>query len=111
MTDGNRIAREWVEIREESKDSSFIFRPIDYPIPPARGRRHLKLIQQGKQKAEGVGEGLESGPTDKMEAASIGSWKVNKKILYVSIPGWEGKYQIEELQDDILVLHKLDMSD
>ena len=108
ITDESKIAREWVEIREESKDGSFVFRPTDFPIPPARGRRHLRLTQQEALTDEGTGEGLAAGPADKLEATSVGSWKIDKKTLYVSISGWEGEYQIEELKDDILVLQKLD---
>ena len=110
VTDENKIAREWVEIREESKDGSLVFRPADFPIPPARGRRHLKLTQLDKSTDEGTGEVLEAGPADKLQATSVGSWKVDKKTLYVGISGWEGEYQIEQLQDDILVLQKLDIA-
>ena len=110
VTNENKIAREWVEIREESKDGSLVFRPADFPIPPARGRRHLKLTQLEKSTDEGTGEVLEAGPVDKLEATSFGSWKIDKKTLYVGISGWEGEYQIEKLQDDILVLQKLEIT-
>lgn len=100
MKDENIISREWVEIREDSKGDTLVFRPVDYPIPPARGRRHLKLTQEGK------GKWLDEGPTDKLETVSEGNWKVDSNKLILNIPGWGKEYDIEELQKNIMVLHK-----
>lgn len=100
MTDEKKIAREWVEIREDSKDGSLVFRPIDYPVAPARGRRHLQLLQAGE------GSALEPGPTDRLQSSDKGNWSIDKQILRMNISGWEGDYNIEELQDNILILRK-----
>ena len=100
MTDENMIAREWVEIREDSKDGTLVFRPADYPVPPARGRRHLMLAKEGR------GQALDAGPTDRLESFGEGDWSIDGQILRLNISGWVGEYDIEDLQNNILVLQK-----
>ncbi len=100
MTNENLIARVWVEIREDSTDEKLVLRPTDYPIPPARGRRQLELTEIGQ------GQALEAGPADKLETVSHGGWSIEDQTLLLNIEGWEGTYEIEDLQDDILVLRK-----
>jgi hypothetical protein len=100
MTDVNMIARNWIEIREDSKDGTFVFRPDDYPVPPARGRRHLELTEIGESRTLGA------GPTDRLETKSEGKWTIDGEILRLNIQEWEGEYEIENLQDTILVLRK-----
>ncbi|HID49085.1 MAG TPA: hypothetical protein EYP40_05650 [Chromatiales bacterium] len=100
MTDDPILARRWIEIREESKDDILVFRPEDYPVPPARGRRHLELS------AEGQGRALGEGSTDRLETTSEGDWTTDGRTLRLSIPGWEGEYEILDLRDTILSLRK-----
>lgn len=100
MIDEKLISREWIEIREDSKDDMLVFRPANFPIPPARGRRHLKLTTEGQAKW------LDAGPTDKLETASEGNWKIDKNKLFLNIPGWEKEYEIVELNQNKMVLIK-----
>ena len=99
MVDAGRIARHWVEIREESQGDRLVFRPFEAPIPPARGRRSLVL------KPGHAAESRSPGPTDRAVGAG-GEWEIEGDTLTVTAPGWEGRYRIEELSDDRLVLAK-----
>jgi hypothetical protein len=99
MTDTKSITREWVEIQEENKDGIIVLRPLDYPIPPARGRRHLDLGRGGLMDAKSP------GPTDKLESSG-GEWSIEGKQLHLKAPGWEGDYDIEELKTERLILRK-----
>jgi len=100
MIDEIQIARTWVEIREDSIDDRLVFRPSDYPIPPARGRRQLELSRSGQ------GQALDAGASDKLETVGLGEWKIDGQTLILNIRGWEGAYEIEDLQADILILQK-----
>jgi hypothetical protein len=100
MADKEKLTREWVEVAEESDGGAIHLRPSDYPIPPARGRRHLSLEQRGGSEALGA------GATDKLESIGSGSWSLDGDTLHVTAPGWEGNYQIEKLTDDLLILRK-----
>jgi hypothetical protein len=91
MTDIKFISREWVEIKEESSGARIVFRPIDFPIPPARGRRHLNL------EADGVADAKDPGPTDKLIGKG-GKWSLKDRRLHLEAPGWEGEYDVEDLQ-------------
>lgn len=99
MIDIKYITREWVEIQEENKDGFIVLRPLDYPIPPARGRRHLDLS------AGGLMEAKSPGPADKLES-SVGKWSIEGKQLHIEVPGWGGDYDIEDLKADIMILQK-----
>lgn len=99
MDNTKLISREWVEIQEESSGARIVFRPIDYPIPPARGRRHLNLEESG------VADAKVPGPTDKLIGKS-GKWSLEGRHLHLEAPGWEGEYEVEVLQEDLLVLRK-----
>lgn len=99
MSDAKSITREWVEIQEESKGGIIVLRPLDYPIPPARGRRHLDLGTGGLMGAKSP------GPSDKLESLG-GEWSIEDRHLHLNAPGWEGNYDIEDLKSDILILRK-----
>lgn len=101
MTDPKQLAREWVEVREESEGERIVLRPSDYPVPPSRGgRRHLELGLSGQGRALGL------GATDKLEAKGSGDWSLEGEALQLRLKGWEGTYDIEELGNDILVLRR-----
>jgi len=99
MADIKSISREWVEIQEESNGGRIVFRPIDYPIPPARGRRHLNL------EAGGVADAKVPGPTDKLIGKG-GKWSLEGRRLHLEAHDWEGEYDVEDLQKDLLILQK-----
>jgi hypothetical protein len=101
MADPRQLAREWVEVREESEGERIVLRPSNYPVAPSRGgRRHLELSPSGQGRALGL------GATDRLEVKGSGGWSLEGEALQLKLKGWEGTYDIEELGDDILVLRR-----
>lgn len=97
MNDEAVLAREWVEIREESSDGRIVCRPMTYNIPPARGRRRLDLREQG------IAASKSPGADDRL-SSQLGGWTVEENILIVTSDGWAGTYRIDNLTDILLVL-------
>ena len=97
MNDEAMLAREWVEIQEESSDGQIVCRPITFDIPPARGRRRLDLREQGIAAAKSPG-------ADDRLTSQLGGWIKEGNILIVTSDGWAGTYRIEDLTDILLVL-------
>src|SRR5262245_7968449 len=99
MADEKQLGRTWVEVREEGGPDRIVLRPQGHPIPPARGRRALDLSHPGTLLAKAP------GPTDKSEGKP-GSWSVLENELTIDAPGWTGKYSIEQLSDDVLIIKR-----
>jgi hypothetical protein len=101
MAGPKMIAREWVEVQEESSGNRIILRPMDYPVAPTRGgRRHLDLSQGG------AARNLAQGPSDALSMVSKGGWSLQDNTLQLDLEGWNGAYEIQEIGDQILVLHR-----
>ena len=47
MTLPNPIFQQWLHSREEDEGDVRVYRPMDYPFPPARGREGLEFRQDG----------------------------------------------------------------
>jgi hypothetical protein len=56
------VFRHWVHSHEEDRGDLQVYRPADFPFPPARGRRGFELKRDGQVVIYGP------GPTDKPEA-------------------------------------------
>ncbi|MFD1160621.1 hypothetical protein [Roseovarius aestuarii] len=101
MTGHLDVTGEWVEIAEEGGDDTVVFLRQGPDIPPSRGgRRQLHLKYQGEAGAEAP------GPTDKSESAGTGGWFRDGTTLHIRVPGWEGDYDIVDVQDTRLVLRR-----
>lgn len=100
MVDCDLISRHWVEIREESEGDRIVLRSFSGPIPPARGRRSLVL------NPESGAQGHKPGATDRSvpEEGGTGCWGLEGDILTISAPGWEGRYKVEQLGEDRMIL-------
>ena len=94
------ITGDWVEIAEKGTPGRLVFYRLGADIPPARGRRHLQLKGQGHAQAQAP------GPTDKSEISGSGGWIQDGTTIFIRLPGWEGEYSIEDLQDTQLILRK-----
>jgi hypothetical protein len=97
INDPSKILGHWVEVREEGDAGRLVLRPFSAPLPPARGRRSLVL------EAENVAEARAPGPSDQSVGAP-GSWSLDGDILTISTGSWSGKYRVEDLSEDKLVL-------
>ena len=101
MSDENRISGEWVEVSEQAAEGQLVLLRPDAGVPPSRGsRRHLILADQGRANALG------QGATDRLESVGGGGWAYEAGALTLSLPGWEGKYDIVTLDDRKLVLRR-----
>ena len=101
MADNLDVTGEWVEIAEESSGETIVFYRQGPDIPPSRGgRRQLHLRYQGEAGAEAP------GPTDRSESSGTGGWFRDGNTLTIRVPGWEGDYDIEAVQDTRLILRK-----
>ena len=99
MAMNDKLARDWVEVREESDGGRIVLRPLGYAVPPSRdGRRRLALAPTGQARS------LAAGPTDALEEKSGGGWSREGDVLRLDLEDWRGDYVIERNDDDILVL-------
>lgn len=101
MGDEIEISGEWVEIVEEAGDGQLVLLRPDAGVPPSRGgRRHLELADQGRASALG------QGATDRLESVGGGGWAIENGTLTLTLPGWEGTYDIVAIDDRRLVLRR-----
>jgi hypothetical protein len=61
------LFRRWVHVREEDRNGVRVYRPVDHPIPPARGREGIEF------RPDGTYIGYAIGPTD-APAGTAGQW-------------------------------------
>src|SRR5262249_37743396 len=99
--DQSRLARAWVHSREEDTATTTVYRPEDYPFPPARGRNGFELRPDGSLVEEGP------GPTDRTHHQA-GTWRLNGDCLELTVPGRSAPtvLRIEALDRDRLVVSK-----
>ncbi|MGW1088405.1 hypothetical protein ACWD4L_19285 [Streptomyces sp. NPDC002596] len=75
------LFRHWVHSFEEDTEGMTVYRPADYPFPPARGRRGLEFGQDGTCIDHPVGRG------DAPDTVP-GHWQlVEGRRLAISFPG------------------------
>jgi hypothetical protein len=93
------IARHWVHSHEEDEGGTQVFRPADFPLPPARGRDALALDSDGTLRRS------IPGPDDRSSQLPTGSWKLDGRRLILRQEGGERKeFSIEGLASDKLLL-------
>jgi hypothetical protein len=96
------LAKKWIHSHEEDNEGAQVFRPANYPFPPARGRDALDLGADGSL-VKSI-----PGPDDRMSATPAGSWKVvGKKLILQRPDGTNNEYAIESLDPDKLLLRPL----
>lgn len=96
------LSKTWVHSHEEDEGGTQVFRPANYPFPPARGRDALGL------KADGSLVKSIPGPDDRASTLPEGSWKVDGKKLILQLQGDTSKeYAIESVDADKLLLRPL----
>jgi hypothetical protein len=95
------LAKTWVHSHEEDKEGLQVFRPANYPFPPARGRDALHL------EADGSLVKSIPGPDDRATTQPAGSWKVHGKKLILEQGGASKEYEIERADPDKLLLRPL----
>ncbi|MFM7427807.1 MAG: hypothetical protein ACKO7W_22880 [Elainella sp.] len=71
MTLPSQIFKRWTHSREEDQGEVLVYRPSDYPFPPARGREGLEFRQDGEFIR------YEIGATDRSQGV-VGRWSLER---------------------------------
>lgn len=91
MIEDSQIVGSWKHSHEEDRDQQQMFRPADYPLPPARGRTVFTLLPDHRAV---VGT---PGPDDR-GASHSGTWSLERQtagdVLSVALPGWQESYVV-----------------
>jgi hypothetical protein len=96
------LAGPWLHSHEEDSTSETVYRPKDYALPPARGRKGLELKASGQYTEQGF------GPTDRRVESGRGSWKLQgHELVLTDAAGHERRKQVLEASPQRLVLAKV----
>lgn len=80
MTLPSQIFRRWTHSREEDVGDTLVYRPSDYPFPPARGREGIEFRENGEFIRYQIGS------TDR-SLATPGRWSVQEtNVVKVQFP-------------------------
>jgi hypothetical protein len=95
------LYRHWVHAREEDRTGVRVFRPDDYPLPPARGRDGIEFRPDGTARAYGP------GPVDAPVDRPPLTWAAEPDgTLVVRSADDESRYDIVTLTTDVLELSR-----
>jgi len=94
------LFRHWVHSQEEDAEGVAVYRPADYPFPPARGRRGLEFAPDGTFVDHPIGRGDAPG-------AVAGRWDTaDGRRLALTFPAHEQRpdrhIEILHCDDDVL---------
>ncbi|MGH8795059.1 MAG: hypothetical protein ACRDXX_20755 [Stackebrandtia sp.] len=92
------LLRRWVHVREEDEPGTAVYRPIDHPIPPARGRDGIEFLP------DGASVYYDPGPAD-APVGKTGTWTdEGDDRIRTEFSGTTTVYRIRELDEDVLRL-------
>ena len=91
----------WVHSHEEDDGGRVVFRSPNTELPPARGRTAFTL------KSGGAVEVVGPGPDDRRKASS-GHWTLEGKRLRIDAPGLSGTFDVETVDDQHLVVRRVE---
>ncbi|MBN8412737.1 hypothetical protein LCL99_07035 [Halomonas denitrificans] len=96
------LCGDWVEVKEEGVNGCMILRHPDSPaIAPSRmPRRRLCLHPDGSAECYG------GSASDRPCRDATGHWQQQGQKLQLTLPGWEGDYDIDAVEEDILIITK-----
>jgi len=96
------LCQRWVHSREEDSATETVYRPADYPLPPARGRSGVEFKADGTFKRIGI------GPTDVSQVRE-GTWEIDPSHpdqIHVEIAGQDNVLKVQDLTQDRLTIQK-----
>lgn len=96
--DADRIAGDWVEVREDAAPGQILLRPSTADLPPARGRRRLDIAAGGHVQAGAP------GPDDRTRRGPAAPWTLDGDVLTITSGEWQGAYRIIAADEEKLVL-------
>ncbi|MEU4484588.1 hypothetical protein [Streptomyces purpurascens] len=93
------LFRSWIHSYEEDHEDVRVYRPDDYPFPPARGRRGMEFAPDGTFVDHPLGRG--DAP-----AAVPGRWRlVADRHIALTFDGARPDRELEIVRCDASVLH------
>ncbi|HEY3491584.1 MAG TPA: hypothetical protein VGK43_01455 [Solirubrobacterales bacterium] len=102
MTSPDRLYKRWVHSHEEDRDDEAVFRPADFDLPPARGRRSIEL------RGDGSYVEVFPGPTDAPQEAG-GRWSLEDDRLALQPEGDRPAetWRVVTAEEDRLLLRRV----
>ena len=97
--DAQLLQGHWTHSYEESEDDRIVFRSSDYDFPPSRGRSSIVLGPDGVILTE------YPGPTDRVTRAT-GDWSLEGNLLTLNGPEWSGTFEVEAVDEHMLIISK-----
>ena len=86
--------RTWVRSQEEESGDVRVYRPVDHPFPPARGREGLTFHSDGRFDYRAPGRG----------GTETGTWHDSGDAVRADIAGQVIRLYVTEVGDDVLRL-------
>ena len=96
--DASKLTGLWFRSHEEDEGDRIVYRGTSHEFPPARAPRPSLALEPDGTAAVG-----QAGPADKTISTS-GTWELSGDILKLSTAGVPVEWQIETLDDDLLIL-------
>jgi hypothetical protein len=94
------LTQAWVHSHEEDTATTSVYRPANFPFPPARGREGFCL------QPEGILTARKPGPTDQTVTAA-GTWKLAGDELELAPQGESAQNLcVESVEPDRLIVKK-----
>ncbi len=96
------LLRRWMHSHEEDTADTQVFRPDDFPFPPARGRLSYEFAPDGELLFGGI------GPTDR-PTSSGGEWRLEEdgRTLVLHVPDqMDQTLEVEALSPERLVVRR-----
>ncbi|WP_326825355.1 hypothetical protein [Streptosporangium sp. NBC_01756] len=78
----------WSHSHEEDAEGIQVFRPVDYDLPPSRGRETFTL------RPDGIATAGSPGPDDRGITTGDGVWQLRGDVLHIRCPGWTARYEV-----------------
>src|SRR4051812_14706851 len=100
--DVNLLHGRWVHAREEDSATEHVYRPANFPLPPARGRSGLQFDADGTFKRIGI------GATD-ISNVQEGAWQIDRTKpdgVCVDVGGESQRLEIKDLEPDRMTIKR-----
>ena len=94
----------WLRSFEEETEDDLVFRPPDFPFPPARAPRPALRLDQ-----DGTAVALHPGPGDRPEpqpGSEPGHWAVHESTLSLRTAQLSGDFTLDVVTADRLVVRR-----
>lgn len=101
MNDEAQLVGSWTHSHEEDRDGLELWRPADYPFPPARGRTTFTLLPDH-------GAVVGTPGLDDRGTTQAGTWSLEQRpdgdVLIVDLPQWRATYFVAAADPEHLEL-------